>query len=147
MFSCEFYEISKKIFLYRTPRDDCFSLMRFEQRKRIVKLFTMHFSYCLLVWMFHSRHLNNGINHIHERAWRIIYQDYNFSFAELLRKDSISTIHQRNFKLLVTEVFKVKIGVAPDIIRAVYYGTHKASFINPKIRNILYLIAAKMQPH
>ena len=37
--------------------------------------------------MFHSRHLNNRIDHIHERALKIIYQDYNSSFKELLRKD------------------------------------------------------------
>ena len=62
--------------------------MRFEQRKRIVNLFiTSHFSHYPLVWMFHSRRLNNRIDHIHERALKIIYQDYNSSFKELLRKD------------------------------------------------------------
>ena len=42
-------------------------LMRYEQGKRIVNLFTTsHFSYCPLVWMFQSRHLNNRIDHIHQ---------------------------------------------------------------------------------
>ena len=138
------------------------SLMRFEQTKCIVNLFiTSHFSYCPLVWMFHSRRLNNRINHIHERALRIIYQDYNSSFKELLRKDSSLTIHQRNLKLLVREMFKVKVRCAPDImkeileienrsynfchdslikrgnIRSVYYNTETASFIGPKIWNTL----------
>ena len=64
------------------------SLMRFEQRKRIVNLFiTSHFSHYPLVWMFHSRRINNRIDHIHERALKIIYQDYNSSFKELLRED------------------------------------------------------------
>ena len=59
------------------------SLMRFEQRKRIVDLFIIcHFSYNSLVWMFHSRRLNNRIDHIHERAIKIIYQDYNSSFIK-----------------------------------------------------------------
>ena len=59
------------------------SLMRFEQRKRIVDFFiTSHFSYYPLVWMFHSRRLNNRIDHIHERALKIIYQDYNSSFIK-----------------------------------------------------------------
>ena len=63
------------------------SLMRFEQRKCIVNFFiTSHFSHCPLVWMFHSRRLNNHIDHIHERALRIVYQDYNSSFKELLKK-------------------------------------------------------------
>ena len=64
------------------------SLMRFEQRKRIVNLFiASHFSHYPLVWMFHSRPINNRIDHIHERALKIIYQDYNSSFKELLKKD------------------------------------------------------------
>ena len=63
------------------------SLMRFEQRKRIVNLFiTSHFSHNPLVWMFHSRRLNNRIDHIHERALKIIYQGYNSSLKEQLRK-------------------------------------------------------------
>ena len=37
--------------------------------------------------MFYSRRLNNRIDHIHERALKIIYQDYNSSFKELFRKD------------------------------------------------------------
>ena len=42
------------------------SLMRFEQRMRIVNSFiTSHFSYCPWVWMFHSRRPNNRINRIH----------------------------------------------------------------------------------
>ena len=64
------------------------SLMRFEQRKRIVNLFiTSNFSHYPLVWMFHSWRINNRIDHIHEGALKSIYQDYNSSFKELLRKD------------------------------------------------------------
>ena len=95
--------------------------MKFELRKRMVNSFiTSHFFYCPLVWIFHSRRLNNRINHIHERALRIIYQDYNSSFKELLRKDSSLTSHQRNLKLLVTEMFKVKIGCAPNIVKEIF---------------------------
>ena len=66
------------------------SLMRFEQKKRIVNLFmTSNFSHYPLVWMFHSRRIDNRIDHIHERALKSIYQDYNSSFKELLRKDKI----------------------------------------------------------
>ena len=68
------------------------SLVRFEQRNRIVNLFiTSHFSCYPLVWMFHSRRLNNRIDYIHERALKIIHQDYNSSFKQLFRKDSFLT--------------------------------------------------------
>ena len=45
-----------------------------QKRRIIMKSFvTFHFGYCLLVWMFHSRRLNNKINYIHERTLRITY--------------------------------------------------------------------------
>ena len=50
------------------------------------------FGYCPLIWMFHSRRLNNKINRIHERALRITYKDKSSTFQELLEKDnSVST--------------------------------------------------------
>ena len=41
--------------------------------------------YCPLVWMFHSRKLNNHINNILERASRNIFGDYESSFQQLLK--------------------------------------------------------------
>ena len=50
------------------------SSMTFDQRRLILNSFiTSHFSYFPIVWMFHSRKLNERINHIHERALRIVY--------------------------------------------------------------------------
>ena len=46
------------------------------------------FGYCSLVWMFHSRKLNIQVNKLHERALRIVYQDYASSFTELLERDN-----------------------------------------------------------
>ena len=41
------------------------------------------FGYCLLIWMFHSRGLNNKINRIYEGALRITYDDKSSIFLEL----------------------------------------------------------------
>ena len=42
---------------------------KFGQRRLVLNsLITSHFSYSPLVWMFHSRKLNERINHIHERV-------------------------------------------------------------------------------
>ena len=50
--------------------------MNIQKRRTIMKSFvTSQFSYCPLIWMFHSRRLNNKINSIRERALRITYQD------------------------------------------------------------------------
>ena len=65
------------------------SSLKFKQRKLLLNAFiTSQFSYAPVVWMFHSRKLNNRINHIHEMAMRLVYKDYTSSFDELLFKDN-----------------------------------------------------------
>ena len=80
---------------------------------------TSQFSYCPLMWMFHSRNLNNKINRIHERALRLVYQN-NLSFSELLDLDNSVTVHQKNLQVLVTEIYKVKNGIAPEIMKDIF---------------------------
>ena len=46
--------------------------------------------------MIHNRSLNDEISHVHERALRIVYDDYISSFEYLLSKDEYVTIHQRD---------------------------------------------------
>ena len=54
---------------------------------------TSQFGYCPLVWMFHSRAINNRINKLHEMSLRIVYKDRNSTFEDLLEKDDSVTIH------------------------------------------------------
>ena len=58
------------------------------------------FAYCPLVCMFCSRSSNNRINHLHERALRIVYNDPSSRFEDLLVKDNSVSIHHRNIRLL-----------------------------------------------
>ena len=81
---------------------------------------TSQFSYCLLIWMFHSRTLSNGINNFHERALRLTYKENQSSCKELLEKDHSVTVHHKNLQVLVTEIFKVKKDLAPDIMKDVF---------------------------
>ena len=81
------------------------SSMNFEQRRLIMNSFVIcHFSYCPVVWMFHSRKLNARINRVHERALRVVYRDFDSSFEELLSRDSSTTLHQRNLQKLMTDI-------------------------------------------
>ena len=132
--------------------------MDLNKRRSLMKAFiTSQFSYCPLIWMFHSRNLNNNINRIHERALRLVYQN-NLSFSELLDLDNSVTVHQKNLQVLVTEIYKVKNGIAPEImkdifelqnpsynlrstcnqfrrenIKTVHYGLQSVRYIGPKI--------------
>ena len=46
-----------------------------KRRILINSFFTSQFNYCPLVWMFHSRTINNKINHVLERCLHILYSD------------------------------------------------------------------------
>ena len=67
------------------------------KKRSIVNAFILsQFSYFPLVWMFHSRKLNHRIYEIHERALRIVCNDHQCTFEELLERDNSFTIHERN---------------------------------------------------
>ena len=126
--------------------------------KMIMKAFVLsQFNYCPLVWMFHSRELNNKINRIHERALRIAYKDHHSTFQELLDTDDAVSIHHRNIQTLATEIYKFLHDLSPKImvevfklkdtsynfrtdalcssgnIRTVNYGLHSMRYLAPKI--------------
>ena len=58
--------------------------------------------------MFHSRGVNNKVNHLHERSLRIVYKDNINSLEDLLKSDKLLTINQRNIQSLAIKLFKVK---------------------------------------
>ena len=134
--------------------------MTSKQLRGTMKSFILsQFGYCPLVWMFHSRKLNNRINSIHERALRIVYKDIKSSFAELLTKDESFTIHERNIQTLGIELYKVAYGLSPKImslvfplnahpnpwqstfvsrnVKTVYHGTETLIHLGPKIWSMI----------
>ena len=85
--------------------------------KAIKAFITSEFGNYPLVWMLHSRKLNSRVNKLHERALRILYQDYASSFTELLEKvNNSTTIYDKDIQLLATELLKVKSELS-DILR------------------------------
>ena len=88
-----------------------------EKRKTVMKAYISQFGYCPLVWMFHSRGLNNKINSLHERALRITYGQRSSSFQDLLEKDNSVSISHTNIQALVAEMLKVKYNIAPEIMK------------------------------
>ena len=47
--------------------------------------------------MFYSTSKNISINHLHERALRLIYDNYELTFEELLEKDGSQCVKYPNF--------------------------------------------------
>ena len=133
-----------------------------EKLRLLMKAFIeSQFSYCSLIWMFHSRKLNNRINKLHERALRLVYKDSSSSFDQLLVRDNSFSIHDRNLQKLAIEIYKVKNNISPSFmhflfpetenpyylrsnpsfktsnIRTVYYGSETLMYRGPKIWNLL----------
>ena len=89
------------------------------QKKRVLfySFVKSHFFNCPLVWMFNlSRTLNHRINRIHERGLRIVYEDYETSYDDLLKKDGSVRIHHRNVQLVAVVMFKVKNDLCPELM-------------------------------
>ena len=93
----------------------------FHKRHLILRTFIeSQFSYCPLVWMFCSRAMDNKINRIHERALRLVYQDYTSNFEELLVKDKSISFHHRNLHQVAIEMYKTKHDLSPPFMKEVF---------------------------
>ena len=85
------YHISQ---LYKKARKKLYALtrvfkyMNISQRKLIVNALIMSkFSYCPLIWIFHSRDMEYRTNRIHEKTLRLICPiQHQLTFKELLEK-------------------------------------------------------------
>ena len=111
------------------------AILPFHKRKLLVQaFFNSLFASSPLVWMFHSREINNKINKLHNRALRIIYRDEISTFEELLKKDGSLTIHHRNLHLLATEIYKVHKGIAPIFMSQIFLNndnSHRETRFKP----------------
>ena len=136
--------------------------MDIPKRRLLMKSFiSSQFGYCPLIWMFHSRGLNNKINLLHKRALKITYGDKDLTYQELLEMDNSVSVHHRNLQILATEMFKVYKEISPEIlnevfernssacnlrnksffrsrsVNSVYHGTESLSFLGPKIWDLV----------
>ena len=96
-----------------------------------------------------------------KKALRLFYNDRQSSFEQLINMDKTITIHCRNFQVFATELHKVHVELALELlndisekkdvahsfrnnstfetknIKSVYYGLETISFLRPKIWELL----------
>ena len=125
--------------------------MTFGQRRNMMKAFIeSRFGYCPLAWMFCGRQTNARINHIHERALRIVYNGEISPFEELLGRDKSETIHRRIIKILAAELFKIKNVLWNDIMTQLickgnsvgYSLRSQTDFSLPQVKSVNYGLKA-----
>ena len=78
------------------------------------------FGYFPLLWIIHSRGLNNTINRIYERPLRKIYKNESSIFQELLEKDNSVLIHHRNVQKLAIYIYEVLLDFSPPILNDIF---------------------------
>ena len=106
--------------------------------------FNSQFSCCPLVWMCHSRASNNKINRLHERCLRLIYNDKQWTFEELLEKDDSVSIHIKNLQTLAIDMYKVMNGSSAEIMKEIfrireengYTLRHQNTFKRPVVNSV-----------
>ena len=122
-----------------------FKYVETSKRRILVNAFISQFSYCPLIWMFHSRKMEHSTNRIHERALCLIYpSDSKLTFKELLNKNKTVSIYQKNLQVLATEIFKAKLNISPEISKELfsfnvrnYNFSESLSSLAPKIWDLV----------
>ena len=72
--------------------------------------------------MFHSRKMKLRINSIHKRALKLVYQNFHdLTFRESLARNKSNSVHQINFHLLATEIFKSITGVSLELMNDIFH--------------------------
>ena len=138
------------------------AFMDLKQRRNIMKTFVeSQYGYCPLIWVFHSRRLDNKINRVHQSAIRITCKDKSSTFQKLLEEDNSASIHHKNVQILTMEIHKVFHGLSPSILNDVFvlvshpynfrwndalqtrrvnsarHGTESISFLGPDIWDLV----------
>ena len=75
--------------------------------------------------MCYTKELNNSL---HGKVLRLIHQNRNLSFDELLKLEKSVFIHYRHLQYLLTEIRKVKMGLSPRIINDILNLDQNASY-------------------
>ena len=68
-------------------------------------IFKAWISVCPLVRMFFPRKSNNFMNKIHEILLRIVTNDKNSIYKDLIKSNNQITVHERDFQILMTKFF------------------------------------------
>ena len=86
--------------------------MDINKRRMLMKAFvSSKFSYCPLIWMFHSRKMKHSV---HKSALKLVYQDsHDLTFQELLAKDNSVSVDQKNLQFPEADLQGGAVGAFP----------------------------------
>ena len=107
-------------------------LSQFKKKLLLNSFVQSQFSYSPLVWMMHSKQASDKINRVHKNLLRLLYNDSESTFNELLAIDNTFTIHEVNMQKLMTEMFKAKNQIGPSLLQNIFKDP---GYKGPELRN------------
>ena len=120
-FNKHIHELTKKAagqlnFLSRQQR-----FLNQDAKKVVIESFVLaNFNYCPLVWHFCSSESMKKLEKIQERALRLLLNDYESGYDQLLIKSNKPTLQIRRLKLLATEIFKTINDLNPPYMKEIF---------------------------
>ena len=116
-FKSHFKSICKKAYRKLSALSRISKLAILNQRVKIVNsLINSQFSFCPLTWMFTLKGSNKRIDIINKRSLRLILNDYEASFYDMISTLNEKTIPQHCINVLLTEVYKYLNGLSPELM-------------------------------
>ena len=120
-------------------------LLSFNKRRTLFKAFVeSQFKYRLMVWMFHIRRTNSKINRLHERTFKIVYDDYVSTFDQLLAIGKFFCIYHQNIQRLLTEVYKALHDISGNSLKELFLKREstisfrsKPELVIPSVNSVL----------
>ena len=96
--------------------------------------------------MYCNKTLQNKINAVHIRALRTVTRCFDCSFDELLSREGALSIHQRSWKVLLSEIYKsMYVTYQPEIVQSMF--EMKVPSHNLRNSSLLHLPPTKSVRH
>ena len=76
-----------------------------------------NFNFCPIIWHFCSQTNTEKLEKMQYRALRIVYNDFQSSYEDLLHRVNTTTLHLGRMQSIAIETFKCLNGIAPEYIR------------------------------
>ena len=93
-----------------------------------------NFNYCPIVWHFCSQTNSEKLEKLQFRTLRIVFNDYEASYEDLLSRVNMTTLHLNRMKNIAIETYKCLNALSPEYIRDIV--KYKSSNYNFRYENM-----------
>jgi hypothetical protein len=104
-----------------------------------------NFSFCPIIWHFCSKQNTEKLEKLQHRALRIVFNDFNSTYEDLLEKVNMPTLHLARLRTIAIETYKCLYRLSPpylhDLVefkQSTYTLRNSNTILVPKVRTTTY---------